>query len=216
MDFWSPVGLSLKITAVSSVVTFVVALVVAAYMSRRSFRGKTAIETLFLLPMVLPPTVVGFLLLIILGRNSWIGQLAEWLFQAPIVFSWIAAVIASTVVAFPLVYQSCKAGFASIDGGVQDAARSEGANEWQVLRYISFPLAKRFLLSGYVLGFVRALGEFGATLMIAGNIPGKTQTIPTAIYIAVDSGRTSEAWAYTCMVILVSFLLVWITNRSLK
>ena len=216
MDFWSPIRLSLQITVASSIIAFLLALTAAALLRRHSFRGKSALETLFFLPMVLPPTVVGFLLLIVLGRQSWIGKAFEYVFNAPIVFSAAAAIIASTIVAFPLVYQSCKAGFASIDAGIQDAARSEGASEWQVLRYIALPLTSRFMWSGYLLGFVRGLGEFGATLMIAGNIPGKTQTVPTAIYVAVESGRTAEAWLYAAMVILFSFVLVWLTNRMTK
>jgi molybdate transport system permease protein len=213
IELWEPVWLSMRITAVSSIIVFIIALVIARFLAKRQFYGKTAVETLFLLPLVLPPTVVGFLLLVVLGRNSWIGQAIEWLTNQPIVFTWIAAVIASTVVAFPLVYQSVKTGFATVDTSFEDAARSEGATEWQMFRWITLPLSKRFLISAYVLGFARGLGEFGATLMIAGNIPGKTQTIPTAIYAAVDSGRVGQAWFWTIIVILLSFILLLTANR---
>lgn len=213
IELWEPVWLSVRITAVSSIIVFMLALAIARFMAKRQFYGKTALETLFLLPLVLPPTVVGFLLLVMLGRNSWIGQAIEWLINQPIVFTWVAAVIASTVVAFPLVYQSVKTGLATVDTSIEDAARSAGATEWQLFRWITLPLAKRFLISAYVLGFARGLGEFGATLMIAGNIPGRTQTIPTAIYVAVESGRVGQAWFWTIIVVLLSFILLLTANR---
>lgn len=212
-ELWEPVWLSVRITSVSSIIVFIIALATARFMVKRQFYGKTALETLFMLPLVLPPTVVGFLLLVILGRDSWIGITIEWLTNQPIVFTWIAAVIASVVVAFPLVYLSIKTGFSTLDASLEDAARSAGASEWQLFRWITLPLSKRFLISAYVLGFARGLGEFGATLMIAGNIPGKTQTIPTAIYIAVDSGRVGQAWFWTIIVVLISFILLLTANR---
>ncbi|MFB9275169.1 molybdate ABC transporter permease subunit [Cohnella cellulosilytica] len=207
--FWSPIALSLRVALLSSVAAMALGVGAARWMTRRSFRGKTLLETAFMLPLVLPPTVVGFLLLVSLGRRSWIGKFAEWLFAAPIVFSWWAAVIASVVVAFPLVYQTMKTGFLSVDKGLEEAARSSGANERQVFAYITLPLAYRSFVTAYVLGFARGFGEFGATLMIAGNIPGRTQTTPTAIYIAVDSGNATMAWAWTLSMIAVSFLLLF-------
>lgn len=211
--FWTPIRLSLQIAFLSSIITIVVGVAVAWWMSKRRFRGKLWIETLFMLPLVLPPTVVGFILLIALGRKSWLGQGIEWLFTSPIIFTWWAAVIAAVVVSFPLVYQTMKVGLSSIDHDLEDVSRSMGANEWQVFRYITLPLASRSLVTAYILGFARGLGEFGATLMIAGNIPGKTQTIPTAIYVAVDSGNMNMAWAWTLTMILISFLLLLLTGR---
>ncbi|WP_053375958.1 molybdate ABC transporter permease subunit [Paenibacillus sp. FJAT-27812] len=213
-DFWLPIRLSLQIALLSSIVVILLGVAVSWWMSRRRFKGKVVLETLFMLPLVLPPTVVGFLLLVLLGRRSFIGKWIEWLFAAPIVFTWWAAVVASIVVSFPLVYQTMKVGFASVDRNLEDAGRSMGANEWGVFRYITLPLAFRSLISAYILGFARGLGEFGATLMIAGNIPGRTQTIPTAIYVAVDSGNTAMAWAWTCAIILISFLLLLLTGRK--
>lgn len=207
--FWSPIALSLRVALLSSVAAMALGVGAARWMTRRSFKGKTLLETAFMLPLVLPPTVVGFLLLVSLGRRSWIGKFAEWLFAAPIVFSWWAAVIASVVVAFPLVYQTMKTGFLSVDKGLEEAARSSGANERQVFAYITLPLAYRSFVTAYVLGFARGFGEFGATLMIAGNIPGRTQTTPTAIYIAVDAGNATMAWAWTLSMIAVSFLLLF-------
>lgn len=213
-EYWSPIGLSLQVALLSSILVVVLGLSVAWWMSRESFRGKTILETVFMLPLVLPPTVVGFLLLVLLGRKSWLGRFIESLFAAPIVFSWWAAVIASIVVAFPLVYQTMKVGFASVDRELEDAGRSIGASEWQVFRHITFPLIFPSFISAYILGFARSLGEFGATLMIAGNIPGKTQTIPTAIYVAVDAGNTPMAWAWTCSMIFISFIMLLLTGRK--
>ncbi|MCG7385398.1 molybdate ABC transporter permease subunit [Paenibacillus sp. ACRRY] len=211
--FWSPVRLSLQVALLSSIIAALLGIAVAWQMSRRSFRGKIVLETVFMLPLVLPPTVVGFLLLVLLGRKSLLGQWIEAIFSAPVIFSWWAAVIASVVVAFPLIYQTMKSGFSGIDKDLEDAGRSIGANEWQVFRYISLPLAGRALMTAFILGFARALGEFGATLMIAGNIPGKTQTVPTAIYVAVDSGNQTMAWAWTGSIIIISFVMLLLTRQ---
>jgi molybdate transport system permease protein len=206
--FWSPLRLSLEVTSVSSIIVFILATVLAGWMKGRNFPGKLLLETLWMLPLVLPPSVVGFGLLFLLGRNSWLGQMMEWVFSRPVVFTWWAAVIAATVVAFPLVYQVIKTGLESVDPELEDAARSMGAGEVQVLRFVTFPLAWRSLLTAYTLGFARALGEFGATLMFAGNIPGKTQTLPTAIYIAVESGELETAYYWVGTILLVSFGLL--------
>lgn len=213
-EYWSPIKLSIQISSLSSILVLLSGVAIAWWMSRRSFRGKLLLETVFMLPLVLPPTVVGFLLLIILGRRSFIGHFIEWLFAAPIIFSWWAAVVASVVVSFPLVYQTMKVGFSSIDRDLEDAGRSIGANEWQVFRYITLPLTFRSILAAFILGFARGLGEFGATLMIAGNIPGRTQTVPTAIYVAVDSGNAAMAWAWTGSIIFISFILLLFTGRK--
>ncbi len=178
------------------------------WMATHDFKGKLVLETVLLLPLVLPPTVVGFLLIVMFGKNSMLGHFIIWLFDQPIMFTWWAAVIASTIVAFPLMYQSAKTGFASVDRDIENAARVDGANEWQVFLYVSIPLASKALVSGGILSFTRALGEFGATLMFAGNIPGKTQTTPLAIYMAIDSGNMTLAWAWVLCMIAISFLLL--------
>ncbi|MCR2806540.1 molybdate ABC transporter permease subunit [Paenibacillus soyae] len=210
--FWPPVILSLQVAFLASLIAAVAGIAAARWMSRRSFRGKTLLETAFMLPLVLPPTVVGFLLLVALGRRSWLGQLAEWAFSAPVLFSPWAAVIASVVVAFPLVYQTMKVGFDGVDRELEESARSAGAGEWDVFRYIALPLAFRAAMTAYILGFARSLGEFGATLMIAGNIPGRTQTIPTAIYVAVDAGNMTMAWSWTVGMVVISFVLLLATG----
>lgn len=213
-QLWMPIRLSLQVALIASILSTLFGVALAWPMSRSKGKGKILLETAFMLPLVLPPTVVGFLLLILLGRRSWIGQFAEWLFSAPIIFSWGAAVIASVVVSFPLVYQTMKTGFHTIDQQITDAARSSGANEWQVFRYITLPLAFPSVITAYILSFARSLGEFGATLMIAGNIPGKTQTVPTAIFVAVDSGNMTMAWLWTISMVVISFLLLLLTGRQ--
>ncbi|MFC7439784.1 molybdate ABC transporter permease subunit [Laceyella putida] len=212
-QFLSPILLSLQVSSVASLFVFVLALFAAWMMKRCRFAGKGLLETLFILPLVLPPTVVGFGLLLLLGRRSWLGRFMEWLFSQPLVFTWWAAVIAAVVVAFPLVYQTIKTGFASIDADLEDAARSMGASERQVFRYVTLPLARKSLITGYLLGFARALGEFGATMMVAGNIPGKTQTIPTAIYIAVEAGDMELAAYWVLAIVFLSFGFVAVTLR---
>jgi len=212
-SFWEPITLSLQVSIAATAIAFVVGLLVAWRMSAASFYGKTLVETVFLLPLVLPPSVVGFILLVVLGKNSWIGQAAERLFHISFVFQPLGAVVAAAVVSFPLIYQTLKSGFLEVDKHLKDAARSQGAGEWQVLIYIVLPLAARSLQAAFILGFARALGEFGATMMIAGNIPGRTQTIPTAIYFAVDAGNQQLAWALTGCTILFSFGLLLISSR---
>ncbi|GAA0324682.1 molybdate ABC transporter permease subunit [Bacillus carboniphilus] len=212
-DFWSPIIVSLQVTLVASIVAFILALFASWMMRIYRFRSKSIVETIILLPLVLPPSVVGFGLLVLFGRNSWVGRGFEWLFHQPIIFTKGAAVLAAVVVAFPLIYMSIKTGFDSIDSEYEDAARSMGANEWSVFKFVSIPLAWRSLLTGYILGFARGIGEFGATLMFAGNIPGKTQTIPTAIYVAVESGNMTHAYYWVLTIVLFSFLLLFCSFR---
>ncbi|URJ44529.1 molybdate ABC transporter permease subunit [Paenibacillus polymyxa] len=215
--FLPPVIVSVKVAVVASIIVFLLATVVARVMANCTpRRGTSVIETVLLLPLVLPPTVVGFILLILLGRKSWIGTAFESLFQQTIVFTWGAAVVAAVVVAFPLAYRTIKAGFEAVDPEVEQAARAQGANEWQVFRHITMPLAYRPLISGYILGFARGLGEFGATLMLAGNIPEQTQTLPTAIYTASEVGNMTLSWSWVAVIILFSFIMLMLSNRLVK
>ena len=212
-DFFAPVWLSIKISVITSIIVFILATAAAKAMAGRKFPGRSLVETVLLLPLVLPPTVVGFVLLVILGRRSWIGRLYEQFTEQTILFTWGAAVIAAVIVAFPLVYRTVKAGFEGVEPDLEDAARAQGASELQVLRYVSLPLASRSLAAGYVLGFARGLGEFGATIMVAGNIPGRTQTISTAIFVAVDGGNMTLAWMWVCSIILISAMMLMFVNR---
>ncbi|MBB5173472.1 molybdate ABC transporter permease subunit [Texcoconibacillus texcoconensis] len=214
MDFWSPIFLSIQVTIIASISTFIVAVAVAWLMRRRKFKGKNIVETLLLLPLVLPPTVVGFGLLWMFGRDSWIGRLYESIFSSSIVFSFTAAVMAASVVAFPIMYQTIKSGFQSVDAELEDVAKVLGGNKYQIFRYVTIPLARDLLIVGYILGAARALGEFGATLMFAGNIPGVTQTIPTAIYLAVESGQTELALYWVLSMVFLAFFLLLLVQRK--
>ncbi len=177
------------------------------------YRGKarSLIEGLLIAPLILPPTVVGFVLLVLLGKNGILGQmLAQWHLQ--LVFTWYAAVLAAIVVSFPLMYRAALGAFEQIDSLLLDAARLEGASEITVFWYIALPLAIPGILAGTILAFARALGEFGATLMIAGNIPGQTQTMPMAIYFAVEAGAIQEGWFWTIIVVCISLVGIIVVN----
>ncbi|KMK78088.1 molybdate ABC transporter permease subunit [Alkalihalobacillus pseudalcaliphilus] len=211
-DFWTPVQLSLTVASLALIIVLIVGTLVAKWMAHRSFKGKSLIDTLLLLPLVLPPSVVGFLLIIVFGRHSFVGQLIETISGQPIIFTTTAAIIAATVVAFPLMYQSAVAGFETINRDIENAARVDGANEFKVFSFITLPLAAKAIISGGILSFARALGEFGATLMFAGNLPGRTQTIPTAIYVAMDSGNMTLAWQWVIVILLISFGMLMMVN----
>ncbi|WP_308637462.1 molybdate ABC transporter permease subunit [Paenibacillus silvisoli] len=211
--FFEPIALSIQVSLIASVAVLLSASLIAWRMSKSRFPGKSILDAVLMLPLVLPPTVIGFVLLVAFGRRSWLGKFYEWLFGGPIIFTWEAAVIAASVVAFPLAYRTMKAGFEGIDASLENSARVYGASEWQVFRYITFPLAFRSVTTGYILGFARGLGEFGATLMIAGNIPGRTQTIPTAIYVAMDGGSMRMAWLWAGSMMVLSFMMLLVVNR---
>ncbi|RTR28754.1 molybdate ABC transporter permease subunit [Robertmurraya yapensis] len=211
-SFWSPVLLSVEVASIALIFVLIIGNLFAGFMHRKNFRGKVIIETIILLPIVLPPTVVGFLLIVVFGVNSPIGRFIETLFDQPIMFTWWAAVIASTVVAFPLMYQACKTGFLSIEKEIEDAARVDGASEWKSFLFITLPLAYKAIISGAILSFARALGEFGATLMFAGNLPGITQTMPTAIYVALESGNMTLAWMWVIVTIFISFIMLLVSS----
>lgn len=207
-EFLSPIWLSLKVAVIAGIIVIIAGSIIGRIFARKKFKGKALLETVLMLPMVLPPTVIGFFLIVFFGKNSMVGRAIEWVFDQPIIFTWYAAVIASVIVAFPLMYQSAKSGFQSINREIENAARVDGASEWKILLFISVPLASKALISGSILSFARALGEFGATLMFAGNIPGETQTIPTAIYIALDSGNMTMAWAWVISIVIISFAML--------
>ncbi|WP_033827078.1 molybdate ABC transporter permease subunit [Bacillus andreraoultii] len=209
---WYPIQLSFFVATLATVSTLITSILAVRWLIGKNFKGKQIIETVIFLPLVLPPTVIGFLLIIVFGKNSPIGTIIEWLTGTTIIFTVPAAVIASSVIAFPLMYQSIKTGFLSVDHAIIDAAKVDGASNWQLLLWQYIPLSFRAILSGIVLSFTRAFGEFGATLMFAGNIPGHTQTIPTAIFFSIESGDLSSAWYYVIISILFSFVLLGFTN----
>lgn len=203
-----PVWISLKTSITATIITFFLGIAAARWMAGSQFRGRSIVDAIFILPLVLPPTVVGFGLLLIFGRNGPIGQLLMH-FDRNVIFSWSATVISSSVVAFPLMYQAALAAFEQIQPNLEDAARTLGASEWVVFKKVTIPLAWPGIAAGTILAFARSLGEFGATLMLAGNIPGKTQTIPLAIYFAVEAGHSSQAlnWVLAILVISLSSII---------
>ena len=215
-EFWSPLILSLKIASISVGIVFVLGIFFGRLLSRRHFKGQLLVETILLLPIVLSPTAIGFLLIFIFGKNSPVGSIIEEFFSSSIMFTPLAAVIASTVVAFPLMYQTVKIGFQSVDKDIEDAAKVDGANEWNVFLFVTLPLSIRAIITGIILSYARALGEFGATFMFAGNIVGRTQTAPIAIYVAMESGNMNLAWLLVISLVLISFLMLLLSNLSKK
>ena len=200
----------------ATVIAFFLGVFFAYLLTKRKVPGKNIWETILILPMILPPSIVGYLLLKVFGKRGPIGAFLLDTFGIQIVFTWIACVIAATVVALPLMYQNAKGAFQSVDPSYELAAKTLGSSPFKVFRTVTFPLSGPGIVSGIVLTFARALGEFGATLMLAGNIPGKTQTIPTAIYSAVVVGKDEKASMLVLIMVLFSFALVFGLNMWLK
>ena len=194
-DTVSALALSLRVAVLATVVNAVVGIPLAYALARRRFRGKAALDLLVTLPLVLPPTVTGYYLIVLLGRRGWLGaplyQATGW----TVAFTWYAAVVAATIMALPLLVRTARAAIESVDGDLEKAAYTLGRSEWRTALEVTLPLARNGILAGLVLAFARALGEFGATLMLAGNIPGRTTTVPLAIYTAVQTGESGAALA---------------------
>jgi molybdate transport system permease protein len=204
---WSPLWISLATSVTATIVTLVAGLSAAAWREGRKGPAVAFVDGIFLLPLVLPPTVVGFFLLLLFGRNGPLGKLFSQM-GATIVFSWPATVIAAAVVAFPLMYLTARAALEQVEPRLLQAARTLGASEWRVFREVALPLAWPGILAGTILAFARALGEFGATLMIAGNIPGRTATIPIAIYFAVEDNDVKRALFWCAIDAGISLVLL--------
>lgn len=202
---WPALWLSLQVTVLATFLIVALGLPMAWLLARTSFPGQIVLETVLLLPLVLPPSVIGYYLLLALGRGS---PIVEW-FQIRILFSWPAAVVAATVVGLPLMIQSSKAALANVDPRLEQAARTLGAGELRIITRITLPLARRGIVAGIVLGGARALGEFGATLMVTGNIPGRTQTLPVAIYDAVQAQRYNDANVMVFVMTAIAFVGLW-------
>ncbi len=213
MDF-SPLVLSLEVAAVATLISLVLALICAWALSALEFRGKELLDAAVTLPLVLPPTVLGYYLLIVLGRESWLGALWERATGSPLVFTPKAAVIAAIIHSAPLLTKYLRAAIESVDPIYIKAARSLGLPDWNIYWRVVLPLCRRAIAASAVLAFARSLGEFGMTIMIAGNIPGKTQTMSVAIYDAVESGNAVLARTLVLIVSAIGFLVVWIANRS--
>ncbi|MGI8835035.1 MAG: molybdate ABC transporter permease subunit [Pyrinomonadaceae bacterium] len=206
---WSALILSLQVTILATSVLFVIGLALAVVLARFKFRGQILLETIIFLPLVLPPSVIGYFLLLTLGRGS---PIVEW-FHVRLLFTWTAAAIASAVVGLPLMVQAARAAIANVDPVLENAARTLGSSELEILWRVTLPLARRGVIAGLILGAARALGEFGATLMIAGNIPGQTQTLPLAIYDAVQARRYEQANIMVLMMTSLAFVGLWCVRQ---
>jgi molybdate transport system permease protein len=207
----SPLWISLKVSFFATIITLFLGTMVAYGMYRYQGKARSLLDGFLMTPLILPPTVVGFILLILLGKNGVLGQiLDQW--NLRLIFTWYAAVLAAIVVSFPLMYRATLGAFEQVDPLILDAARIDGASEWDLFLHMTLPLAGPGIGAGTVLTFGRALGEFGATLMVAGNIPGQTQTMPMAIYFAVEAGAIAEGWFWTVVILLMALWGIVLVN----
>ncbi|NWG18245.1 MAG: molybdate ABC transporter permease subunit [Chloroflexi bacterium] len=206
---WQPFWLSVQVTGTAMIGILAIGLALALLLARAVFPGKLILETVIYLPLVLPPTVVGYYLLFVLGRGSFVFEVLH----IDLLFTWQAAAFASMVVGLPLMVQTARAAFEEVEPEIEDAARVDGAGEWRIWWSITLPLARRGILAGLILSAARALGEFGATVMVAGNIPGRTQTLPLAIYDAVQARRYDDAHFMVLVMTLLAFSGLWLVHR---
>lgn len=205
--------LSLQVAAAATVFVVIVGIAIAYVLARRFFRGKEVLDMIFTLPLVLPPTVTGYFLIILFGRNGMLGRhLYDWTGWS-VMFTWYAAVLASFVVALPLMIKTTRAAIESVDENLIRASYTLGHSEWWTAWKVILPLAKKGILAGAILSFARAMGEFGATLMIAGNLPGKTNTMPLAIYSAAAGGDRDQANVMVLLFTVISGLFLYAANK---
>lgn len=207
---WIPLALTLKVAGWATALNLVLGVAVGFVLARRRFAGRELLDALLTLPMVMPPTVLGYYLLVLIGRRGPIGAWLQTHFGINLIFTWQGAVIAATIVAFPLVFKSARAAFEAVDPQLEQAARVLGLSELALFFRVTLPLAWRGIMAGVLLAFARATGEFGATLMVAGSIPGKTQTLSVAVYEAVQAGQDEVAnflvllTSVTCVAVLLA------------
>jgi molybdate transport system permease protein len=212
----TPLLLTLKVAGVATLAAFAVGVAAAFFLTRVRFRGEDWADAALTLPLVMPPTVLGYYLIVLFGRNGWFGR---WLYEtcgATLIFTWQGAALASTVVSLPLVFKAARSAFEGVDPNFEKAARTLGLSEAGVFLRVSFPLAWHGILAGTMLAFARAMGEFGATLMIAGNLPGKTQTLSLAVYDAVQAGNGRLATTLVVITSLVCMLVLVASGKVLK
>jgi molybdate transport system permease protein len=212
MSDLTPLWISIKTAFTATFIVFFLGIAAAWFMCGYKGRIRGILDAILTLPLVLPPTVVGFILLIIIGKNGPIGKLLSQI-GINIIFTWYATVIAATIVAFPLMYRTSIGAFGQIDANMLNAARTLGVSEWKLFWKVAIPLAWPGIASGTMLAFARALGEFGATLMVAGSIPGKTQTIPIAIYFAVEGGENGIAIMWVLFIFIISLVVMALTEK---
>lgn len=210
MDY-APFIISMKTAICATIITFIIGTYAAYLVMKTKGTFRLILDGIFTLPLVLPPTVAGFFLLLLLGKNGPLGRIFHAL-DIQVIFTWQATVIAAVVISFPLMYRSAKSSFEQIDQNLIYAGRTLGMSEWTIFVKVTMPLALPGIISGGILAFARALGEFGATLMIAGNIPKVTQTIPVAIYMATQGNRMDQAMLWVGVIALVSFIVIFLMN----
>lgn len=212
----TPLWLTLKVALLATLLAGVAGIVLGWWMARRRFAGHALVDSFLMLPMVLPPTVLGYYLIVVVGRNGVLGRYLDQWFGINLMFTWQGAVIAASIVSLPLIYKAARAAFEDADPRMVLAARTLGASELEIFLRISLPLAGRGVVAGLMLAFARAMGEFGATLMIAGNLPGKTQTLSIAVYDAVQAGNDAQALWLTLLISVVCMFVLVMSSRLLQ
>ncbi|MGQ0793338.1 MAG: molybdate ABC transporter permease subunit [Deltaproteobacteria bacterium] len=210
---WESFKLSMLVVSIATVIVAVAGVALGYVLSKYNFRGRELLDSVLTLPMVLPPTVTGYYLILILGRQGILGRYIYDLTGWSVAFTWQAVVIAASVIALPLMIKSARAAIESVDAKYEIASYTLGKSPLQTFFLITLPLAKRGIIAGAVLSFARALGEFGATLVIAGNIPGMTQTMPLAIYEAALSGDEEAAWILAILLTAISIGVIYSVNK---
>ena len=211
-----PLMLTVKVAFLATVCAMSIGVTGAYLLSRRKFWGRDMTEVLFSLPLVLPPTVLGYYLLVMIGRNGCIGRFLNEHFGVSLIFTWQGAVLAATIVSLPLVFKSAGAAFAAVNTQCEEAASTLGASRVAVFLRVSLPLAWRGILAGSMMAFARGMGEFGATLMVAGNLPGRTQTLSMAVYDAVQAGDYPQANFLVLIITLVSMVILYGSGKLLR
>jgi molybdate transport system permease protein len=212
-DTLSALFLSVRVAVLATLVNAAIGIPLAYVLARRRFRGRALVDLVVTLPLVLPPTVTGYYLIVLLGRRGWVGAPVYAATGWSIAFTWYAAVVAATIMALPLLVRTTRAAIDSVDRSLEQAAHTLGRSEWRTALEVTLPLARNGILAGLVLAFARALGEFGATLMLAGNIPGRTTTVPLAIYTAVQTGEEHTALVLVGLLTALSCAVLVVANR---
>lgn len=215
-DFLTPLELTLRVAGLATLFALILGVLAAYVLTRFRFPGRDVMDAMLTLPLVMPPTVLGYYILVVIGRRGVLGQWLHETLGVSLMFTWQGAVVAATVVSFPLVFKSARAALENVGSNFENAARSLGAGEIEVFFRVSFPLAFKGILAGTMLAFARAMGEFGATLMVAGNMPGKTQTLSLAVYSAVQAGRDDLANWLVLVISVVCVVILVTTSKLLK
>ena len=213
---WQALSLSIRLGLITVLILVPLAVALGRWLAVTRWRGKPLVEALVILPLVLPPTVLGYYLIVVVGRNGVLGRYLDQWFGINLMFTWQGAVIAASIVSLPLIYKAARAAFEDADPRMALAARTLGAGELEIFLRISLPLAGRGVAAGLMLAFARAMGEFGATLMIAGNLPGKTQTLSIAVYDAVQAGNDAQALWLTLLISAVCMFVLVVSSRLLQ